>query len=136
MLGSKSNYFVESFLVINAKRRLLFEVLKDFRVQDAERFLKSFDYFAHFPYDYDGATLVKDIHTINGYDAPAGNHDYAYLNIDFWSWKGLVQKIKADYQYIKDMESLKISSQTAWLRGVLLMVSTPLYYLLLIFKKH
>ena len=135
MLGSKSNFFRQDRETLASKRAHFVKVLYDFEVKDVDRWLFAFDYFRNNPEDFDGATIVKDLHTINGYDGAAGNHDIAYLNTDFWTRKGFVQKLKVDFQYGIDQEKTGKGSVTAYTRTVLLWLSTPLYYLYLIFKK-
>lgn len=134
---SKSDFFKQSNSVLSRKRNQLIAVLNDFEIpkEDFIRHLNAFDYFYKNKTDYDGATIVKDLQTIGGYDAPASCHDYAYLHNRFFSIKGLTNKIKYDWQYAKDMEMLGVGSTTAYTRAILLILSTPYYYLYLIFKK-
>ena len=134
MLGSKNTFFLQDRETLAEKRHHLINVLIDFGVEDLDRWLTSFDFFVKNPHEFDGATIVKDLNTIADYDAPAANHDYKYLHIDFWSFKGLIEKLKSDFQYGKDQEKTGKGSITAYTRTVLLWLSTPLYYLLLIFK--
>ena len=135
MLGSKSNFFHQDRESLATKRAHLVNVLNDFKVTDIRRWLEAYDYFKNNPTEFDGATLVKDLTTINGYDAPAGNHDLKYGTIEFWSFKGFIEKLKADFQYGKDQEKTGKGSITAYTRSALLWISTPFYYILLIFKK-
>lgn len=135
MLGSTSNFFHQDRETLATKRHLLYLLLVDYEVKNIDHWMKVFDYFRNNPSQFDGATLVKDLTTINGYDAPAGNHDYAYGEIDFWSIKGFIQKLNADFQYGKDQEKTGKGSITAYTRTVLLWLSTPFYYTILIFKK-
>ena len=55
--------------------------------------------------------------------------------LDFWSLKGFAKKLKADFQYGKDQEKTGKGSITAYTRTVLLWLSTPLFYIYLIFKR-
>lgn len=73
--------------------------------QDIQEYLEAFDYLSANPYDYDGATIVKDLidlrYSDTYLDADAMKHDYDYLmgaNRDY------IKKWKADYKYIKNME--------------------------------
>jgi len=136
MLGSKSHFFTQDRETLADKRAHLVRVLYDFGCssKDVDRWLFAYDYFTKNPEDFDGATIVKDLNTIGGYDGAAGNHDIEYLNIKFWSWKGLVKKLKADYQYGIDQERTGKGSFTSYTRTVLLWLSTPFYYLVLIYK--
>ena len=134
MLGSKNNFFLQDRETFATKRHHLINVLIDFGVEDLDRWLKSYDYFIFNPAEFDGATIVKDLNTIADYDGAAANHDYTYLHIGFWSYKGLIEKLKSDFKYGKDQEKTGKGSITAYTRTVLLWLSTPLYYLLLIFK--
>jgi hypothetical protein len=135
MLGSKSNFFLQDRETLAKKRHHLIMVLQDFNVPKINKWTKAFDYFRNNPSRFDGATIVKDLYTINGLDAPAMNHDYAYIHLDFWTIKGLKKKLKADFQYGKDQEKTGKGSITAYTRTVLLWLSTPLFYIYLIFKR-
>ncbi len=134
---SKSNFFFQDREVLAEKRNLLVRIMTDYEFTSKEisEIMEAFDYFRNYPAEFDGATIVKDLRTINGLDAPAMRHDYDYLHIHFWSISGLVKKGKSDWKYGKNMEKLGVSPVTAYTRAVLLLISTPLYYLLLIFKK-
>lgn len=135
---SKSNFFEQDRETLADKRQLLEKVLNDFKVKNVSEWLDVYDAFKNYKkyYKYDGATIVKDLHTINGYDAPAGNHDFAYINLQWFTFKGFIQKFKIDYQYGLDMRVLKIPYFTAWIRVFLLWLSTPIWYILLIIKKR
>lgn len=135
MLGSSSNFFLQDKLTLSKKRHHLIMVLYDFDVPNVDRWLKAFDYFRENPSRFDGATIVKDLETIKGLDAAAMNHDYAYIHLDFWSWKGLHKKLKADFNYGKDQEKTGKGSITAYTRVFLLWLSTALFYTYLIFKR-
>lgn len=135
MLGSKSNFFLQDRETLANKRHHLIMVLQDFNVPEIHNWTKAFDYFRNNPSRFDGATIVKDLETIKGLDAPAMNHDYAYIHLDFWSLKGFAKKLKADFQYGKDQEKTGKGSITAYTRTVLLWFSTPLFYIYLIFKR-
>ena len=130
--NTKSTFFSQSRDVLADKRQLLIKVLEDFEIdlEKDKRWLRAFDSFRDLPsiFQYDGATIVKDLHTINGYDASAGNHDLWYIenkNLPFLKW--VVKKIKADYQYGVDMRLLKIDYLTAWRRVIALWLSTFIY---------
>jgi hypothetical protein len=139
-LKSKNHFFEQDREVLALKRQHFIKVLQDFNIdfQKDKRWLRAYDSFRDLPsiFQYDGATIVKDLHTINGYDAPAGNHDLWYIEnktLPFFKW--CIEKIKADYQYGLDMRRLEIPYTTAWSRVVALWLSTPLYPIILIFKK-
>jgi len=134
---SKSNFFYQDRDILADKRKLMILILEDFgfTYEQTKPFTDAFLYFRNYPAEFDGATIVKDLRNINGLDISAMLHDYRYLHIRFWSLNGLKQKIKSDIEYGKNMEKLGISPVTAYTRAVLLVISTPLYYLMLIFKK-
>lgn len=126
---SKSNFFRQPKMALQYKRQLLWSVLKDFEVQKQWPFIEAYDYFMENPTQFDGATIVKDVPTIRGLDAPAMLHDYQYIHIAFWTRKGFAQKIKSDWNYGCNMEQLGVLPIIAYTRAVLLIVSTPLYYM-------
>ena len=67
---SKSNFFQQPKKTLQCKRELLGSVLNDFEVKMQWPFIEAYDYFTDFPVQFDGATIVKDIPTIRGLDAP------------------------------------------------------------------
>ena len=137
-LRSKNNFFKQSREDLLLKRNHLVNVLNDFNIdlEKDKRWLEAFDTFKNYPsvFTYDGATIVKDLHTIYGYDAPAGNHDLAYIFHKWFSLSGFFKKFVIDYQYGKDMRTLQIPYTTAWSRVFLLWLSTPFWYVFLIVK--
>ena len=134
---SKSEFFFQDREVLAEKRHHLIEVLYDFEISQKKinDQLEAFNFFAANPSLFDGATIVKDLPTIKRLDLPALKHDFDYLMNDFWSWNGLKNKIKYDWNYGQNQEELTVGSVTAYTRSVLLILSTPLYYLMIIFKK-
>jgi len=136
-IRSKSNFFLQDKTILRTKRQHLWSVLMDYKVKNstAQNILAAYDYFTLFPSKYDGATIVQDLDTINGLDACAMLHDFLYLeNIEsLWSFRGLKNKLQYDWQYGRNMEKLGISPLTAYTRSVLLIISTPIYYIIKIF---
>jgi hypothetical protein len=131
MLGSKNYFFYKDYYVLLKSRVELRQTLSYFGIKDLTIWLKAFDYFVTNPHKYDGATIVKDLATIQGLDACAMVHDYRYLNIQkWWSINGLKSKLKADFEYGKNMELTGKGSITAYTRTALLWISTPFYYLI------
>jgi len=127
---SKNNFFKQDRELLAYKRSQLINVLDDFNIKDKHRYLEAFDAFKNHPqiYQFDGATIVKDLHTIYGYDAPAGNHDYGYeliKNLPYLLW--IKESIKLDIQYAKDMRSLQIPWVAAWSRFLGLLILKPIY---------
>tara|TARA_Y100000817_G_C16355252_1_gene323403 strand:- start:24 stop:476 length:453 start_codon:yes stop_codon:yes gene_type:complete len=134
---SKSDFFFQDTEVLAVKRYHLIEVLYDFEIsqQKINDYLEAFNFFASNPELFDGATIVKDLPTIKRLDLPALKHDFDYLTNNFWSWNGLKNKIQYDWNYGQNQEELTVGSLTAYTRSILLILSTPLYYLMIIFKK-
>ena len=137
---SKNGFFHQDREILADKRQHFIKVLTDFGIDlnTDKRWLRAFDCFRDLPiiFQYDGATIVKDLHTIYGYDAPAGNHDLWYIEnktMPFFKW--IFAKFKADYQYGLDMRKLQIPYTTAWSRVVALWLSTPIYPIVLLINK-
>ena len=137
---TKNTFFQQSREVILEKRHLLELVLKDRNLSKIQRttILSIFDNFAKYPniYKFDGATIVADIDTIKGLDISAMVHDWQYLNAQhkgFWYY--VKAKLKADVNYAKLMRLLGISWLTAWTRCTALIISTPIWLLILLFNK-
>lgn len=136
---SSSKFFLQSREVLLQKRNLLELVLKDRNLSKIQRntILSIFDNFAKYPtiYKFDGATIVADIDTIKGLDVSAMVHDYDYLSAQhkgFWYY--VKAKLKADVNYAKLMRLLGISWLTAWTRCTALVISTPIWLILLSLK--
>lgn len=137
MRKSKSDFFKQDRETLADKRAHLVKVLKDFEIkfEITKEILTAYKFFCDNPTEFDGATIVKDLPTIKRLDAPAMWHDWKYLHINFWTLQGLKEKIVNDWKYGQLMEFLGISGVTAYKRSILLIISTPLYYILIIFKK-
>lgn len=138
-IRSKNTFFNQDRETLLNKRTHLNNVLNDFGVNTEidRRWLDAYDNFKNYTklFKYDGATIVNDLDTIKGYDAPAGNHDIAYIFLNWFSLSGFIEKFEIDYQYGKDMRKLDIPYLTAWSRVFLLWISTPFWYLWLIIRK-
>ena len=127
---SRNDFFLNEKGFLAHKRQHLIYVLNDFNVKDLNRWIEAYDSFKNYPniFQYDGATIVKDLHTIYGYDAPAGNHDFGYELIkDLPYFKWLKESFLLDIQYAKDMRSLQIPWLTAWSRFIGLLLLKPIY---------
>ena len=127
---SKSDFFKQPREILAIKRQHLIQVLNDFEVKDIERWLESYDAFKNYPniYTYDGATIVRDRDTIFQYDAPAGNHDFGYLQIkklSYFIW--LKESFYLDLQYVKDMRTLQVDFISAYSRLIGLIIIKPFY---------
>ncbi|WP_445458417.1 hypothetical protein [Flavobacterium sp. HNIBRBA15423] len=117
----------------------LINVLNDFdiRAGDIEIWLEAYDAFWKNAqiFKFDGATIVYDLDTIKDLDAPAMVHDYEYQLLRN---KGFIiylrGKLKADANYGKNMRKVGITWLTAWSRVSLLVLSTPIWLLILISK--
>jgi len=130
MLGSHNKFFYQSKMQLKTKREQLVQTLVFFDIKNIYEFMDAFDYFCQNPHKYDGATIVKDLYTIRGLDACAMLHDYKYIRIaNWWSLKGLISKLKADFNFGRNMEITGKGIFTPYLRTLLLWLSTPFYYL-------
>lgn len=132
MLFSRNSFFRQNSEILKEKRNLLIAILEDATIENVSLFLDAYDYFCDFPEDFDGATIVKDLDTIRDLDASAMVHDYEYLVNK--AWKNPIIKTIVDINYAQNMEKLGNSSITAYTRCVLLILSTPFYYLIKLFK--
>jgi len=131
MLGSKCNFFNQDKETLQKKRIKLLNVLIDFEIKDIYKFMEAFDYFCQYPDKFDGATIVKDLETIKGLDAGAMVHDWEYLTQIEWStFRGLKQKLKADFEFGKYQELTGKGIFTPYSKTFLLWLSTPFYYLI------
>lgn len=137
---SKSKFFEQSREALLEKRQLLELVLKDRNVSKKTRneILDIYDIFKNYPtiYKFDGATIIADIDTIKGLDVSAMVHDYDYQVAQYRGfWYYVKAKLKADVDYGKLMRLLGVSWLIAWTRVSCLIISTPIWLLILSFNK-
>jgi hypothetical protein len=137
MFWSKSTFFNQSKKLLAQKR---IDVVNRLSMQGVpnERFLKAYDFFVYNPNEFDGATIVKDLDDIKGLDFSAMAHDDFYINElpKYSGFKWIKQKIKADWQYGRDMELLGKGISTPYLRAIGLIVSTPIYWIIKTLTYH
>lgn len=135
MFGSKSYFFKQSISVLNDKRRQVINILT-YKNIFINTFLDAYDFFVLNPDKFDGATIVKDLNDIKGLDLSSMKHDYNYI-VNLTKHKGfdwLIYKIEYDIEYGKDMEKLGKGIITPYLRVLGLIITTPVYWLYIIFK--
>lgn len=104
MLGSRSKYFFKDPELLAKCRIDLILYLKSQRYSLVKRrvYLRAFDYFCAHPGDFDGATVVKDLHHIPGLDINAMLHDFHYVLYKIS--RSFYYKILGDWLYAKEME--------------------------------
>jgi hypothetical protein len=115
---SKSTFFLKSKDELVAKHWYLLEmVLKDYNFTEHEiiDFYRAYNYFTENPNEFDGATIVRDLDTIKGLDAPAMVHDYRYV----LAYR-IKDRIRADKEYLTNMIKLGVHPVSAYLRVYLL----------------
>lgn len=124
MFGSKNNTFYKTRHELDNlyanMAMLLF--LKGRTEIEIWKYKRAFTYFRTFPHKFDGATIVKDLNDLPNLDLDAMLHDYEYLcgaNKDF------KRKLKADFDYIRNME--KNGKGIRVFRLILLTLSGILY---------
>lgn len=107
MLGSRNNFFNQSFEVLSICRIDLKRLLKikERSQSSIDEYLDAYDFFVINPFQFDGATIVKDLVDVrknsNYLDCDAMLHDYEYIN---GANKSFIKKWKSDMKYIKNME--------------------------------
>jgi hypothetical protein len=87
MLGSSNNFFFQSPIILNAKRKDVQDLLfiKVYSEKQIDIYLQAFDYFIDKPKDFDGATGVNDLIDIpgsfgyDGLDLKAMLHDLQWI---------------------------------------------------------
>jgi hypothetical protein len=116
---SKSTFFLKSKEELAKNWYLLDLVLRNYNFQgyDIRPFSRAYNYFTENPKEFDGATIVRDLDTIKGLDAPAMVHDYRYILAN-----GVKDRIKADKEYLRNMIKLGVHPISAYLRAYLLML--------------
>ena len=115
--SSKSTFFLKSKQELAKKWYLLELGLRDFKFtgQEIIEFSRAYNYFIENPKEFDGATIVRDLNTINELDAPAMLHDYRYILAS-----GIKDRLKADNEYLLNMIKLGVHPVSAYLRYFLL----------------
>jgi hypothetical protein len=135
MFWSKSDFFKQTPFDLQREKQNIVSLLE---IRDLKHiisgFLEAYDYFVANPTEYDGATIVKDLHDIKGLDLSAMMHDFNYIvelpNYRGFSW--LKAKIKFDWLYGKNMEMLGKGITIPYSRSIGLIISTPIYW---VYKK-
>mgnify|MGYP003643492217 CR=1 FL=1 len=136
MFWSRNNFFSQNDFTL-AKKRIHVKRVCDYKGIDATRYLESYDFFLANRDQFDGATIVKDLDDINNLDFSALRHDFEY-SVELKKRKGLkwlCYKIKIDWKYGRDMEVLGKGIITPYSRAIGLIISTPIYLAILLFRK-
>lgn len=130
MLGSKNDFFFRSEKSLKAIRRDVKTLLriKGFDESEVHYFIVAYDYFVLFPSRYDGETLVKDLNDLHGLSLAGMVHDFEYVKVKVA--RNLIEKLKSDIEYAKNHEKLGKGYLIPYSRAILLILSTPFYYLL------
>lgn len=131
MIFDRPKYFLMSKSFLEMKRRDIYELLILKRIH-VNRFLEAFDYFMIHKFEFDGATIVKDLCDIPGLDLSAMIHDFEYI-VNLKKRKGfdwLRYKFKVDFNYAKDMERLGKGILIPYSRFVALILTTPIYWVI------
>ena len=136
---SKNDFFSQDKKTLEENRSLLIQVLRNRKLKayEIKNFTDAYYAFVYFPnvFSYDGATILADLDTIKGLDASAMVHDYQYQllrNKGFWFY--LKGKLKADVQFGKNMRKLGITWLVAWSRVAVLILSTPIWLIVVACK--
>ena len=131
------NKFFQQPLEVLVEKRI--DVIEYLRIKGVEntRYLKAYDYFATHNKEFDGATIVKDLNDLPDLPLAAMVHDFGYLielkKARFSKW--LQTKIKLDWKYGQDLESLGKGTWIPYIRAISLIVTSPFYPLFIIYKK-
>ena len=98
------DFFKQSSYELTRKRQLLEYYFKSQEYSEAQKtiYYDAYNYFVNNPFDFDGATIVKDLHHIKGLDINAMLHDYQYIKYKVAS--SFKYKFLSDYIYAKQME--------------------------------
>lgn len=136
---SSNEFFSQDIETINFKRHILELVLIDRKVSKITKntILDAFDAFRDSPniYAFDGATILADLETIKGLDASAMLHDYQYQLLRNKGFRFYLKgKLKADVYYGKTMRKLGITWLVAWSRVTALIISTPIWLIVVACK--
>jgi len=117
--NSSSLYFYNTKEKLQDNLNLVISLLKNYQFSNLDiiRITESYNYFIEYPEEFDGATIVKDITQIRDLDVPAMAHDFTYINET-----GIKKRLKADWQYGKDMRKFEIPWLTAYGRVFLLFI--------------
>lgn len=131
----KNNFFLQPIETISEKRNDVIEYLR-IKGVDNEKYLKAYDYFVINSTQFDGATIVKDLNDLPHLPLAAMLHDYEYIiTLKSVHWTNWIQtKVRLDWEYGQNLESLGKGTWIPYARVVSLVISTPLYPLFILFK--
>jgi hypothetical protein len=104
MLGSKNNFFFQSPIILNAKRKDVEDLLfiKGYNEKQIDIYLQAFDYFTVKPKDFDGATGVNDLVDVHG----SFGHDGLDLDAMLHDWHYLYFKAGSHFTYKKKVDEI------------------------------
>jgi len=135
MLGSKNNFFFQSPIILNAKRKDVEDLLfiKGYNEKQIDIYLQAFDYFVLKPKDFDGATLVNELIDVygsyghDGLDLDAMLHDWHYV----YFRAGTSKKYKklSDIIFKEGIKRKGKSKWSSWTRFFGLSLITPIFVL-------
>lgn len=128
LFNSQCLYFFQSEEILREERKLLDLYLqcKKYDIDQRAIYLRAFDYFCMFPWEYDGATMTEDLCDLEGLDLDAMLHDWLYIA---FSASGNYKYIwKADKLMRKEMRRKGKSTINGGLRFVLLCLKTLIGY--------
>jgi hypothetical protein len=104
MLGSHNNFFQQEMGVLFDKLEQvrLYLKIKGYSEVEIEIYEKAYNYFCINVFDFDGATILKDLEDLPNLDLDAMLHDYHY--IAYHTATNFKYKWKADWIYFKGIE--------------------------------
>jgi hypothetical protein len=134
MLGSKNDFFFQEKKKLERKRSDMKAYLriKGFSSKEVFHFGFIYDYFCEHPSHYDGETLVKDLVDLPNLSLAGLEHDYEYVYRKVW--KNPIKKIKTDWRYGQRHEQLGRGYFIPYLRAICLIITTPIYYPIKLYK--
>lgn len=122
MLGSKNIFFQQEIGVLFDKLEevKLYLKIKGYSENEIEIYTKAYNYFCIQIFEFDGATILKDLNDLPNLDLDAMLHDYHY--IVYYAGTNFKYKWKADWIYFKGIEKKGKDNISGFLRFVLLTV--------------
>jgi hypothetical protein len=96
-------------------------------------YIRAYDFFCFNPFQYDGATLVKDLMDIPGLDLDAMLHDYNYIKYNAGVNLGI--KLRADWLIAKEGERKGKGIYSSYSKFIGLTISTVVFTPYSFFKR-
>lgn len=122
MLGSKNDFFQQEMgvLIEKLEQVKLYLKIKGYSAVEIDIYTQAYNYFCIKIFEFDGATILKDLEDLPNLDLDAMLHDYHY--IVYHAGTNFKYKWKADWIYFKGIERKGKDNIAGFFRFILLKI--------------